>query len=106
LAGSIPLSCLFMLQYDLPMGVIDAYIVNVVMSVAFLSLLFVPKFPEHSEALAWTKFLGTGVISIMFQTKYPENYFLSVIYLVVAAFDILFIVLMYRKKKAMAVNGA
>jgi hypothetical protein len=102
LAGSIPLSCIFMLQYDLPMGVIDAYIVNVVMSVAFLSLLYVPDFPEHSIALAWAKFLGTGVISIMFQTRYPDNYFLSVIYIVVAAFDILFLVLMYRKRRAMA----
>jgi hypothetical protein len=99
LAGSIPLSCFFMLQYDLPMGVIDAYIVNVVMSVAFLSLLFVPDFPEHSIALAWSKFLGTGFISIMFQSKYPDNHFLTVVYLVVAAFDILFLVLMYQKRR-------
>ena len=90
LAGSIPLSCFFMVQYDLPMGVIDAYIVNVVMSVAFISLLFVPNFSEHSVALAWSKFLGTGIISIMFQTKYPDNHFLSVIYVVVATFDIYF----------------
>nr|WP_294903194.1 hypothetical protein [uncultured Lacibacter sp.] len=99
LAGSIPLSCFFMVQYDLPMGVIDAYIVNVVMSVAFISLLFVPNFPEHSVALAWSKFLGTGIISIMFQTKYPDNHFLSVIYVVVATFDILFLVLMYQKRR-------
>lgn len=99
LAGSIPLSCFFMVQYDLPMGVIDAYIVNVVMSVAFLSLLFVPDFPEHSIALAWSKFLGTGLISIMFQSKYPDNHFLTVVYLVVAAFDILFLVLMYQQRR-------
>lgn len=99
LAGSIPLSSLFMVQYDLPMGVLDAYIVNIVMSVAFLSLLYVPNFPEHSMLLAWSKFLGTGIISVMFSTKYPENHFLWVIYFVVAAFDIAFIVLMYRKRK-------
>lgn len=99
LCGSIPLSCLFMVQYDLPMGVIDAYIVNIVMSVAFLSLLFVPNFQEHSLLLAWSKFLGTGIISVMFSTKYPENNFLWFIYFVVAAFDIIFIILMYRKLK-------
>ena len=98
LAGSIPLSCFFMVQYDLPMGVIDAYIVNVVMSVSFLSLLFVPNFPEHSVLLSWSKFIGTGIISIMFQSKYPDNHFLSVIYVVVAVFDITFIVLMHRKR--------
>ncbi len=101
LAGSIPLSVLFMLQYDLPMGVLDAYIVNVVMSVAFLSLLFVPNFPEHSKLLAWSKFLGTGIISVMFSMKYPDNYFLWVIYFVVAFFDITFIVLMNKKAKAL-----
>lgn len=99
LAGSIPLSCFFMVQYDLPMGVIDAYIVNIVMSVAFISLLFVPNFPEHSVALAWSKFLGTGIISVMFQSKYPDNHFLSVIYVVVATFDVLFLVLMYQKRR-------
>lgn len=99
LAGSIPLSCYFMVQYDLPMGVNDAYIVNVVMSVSFLSLLFVPNFPEHSVVLAWAKFLGTGLISIMFQSKYPDNHFLSVIYFVVAIFDILFIAEMYKKRR-------
>lgn len=99
IAGSIPLSVLFMLQYDLPMGVLDAYIVNVVMSVAFLSLLFVPNFPEHSKLLAWSKFLGTGIISVMFSIKYPDNHFLWVIYFVVAFFDITFIVLMNRKAK-------
>ncbi|MBK7108176.1 MAG: hypothetical protein IPH61_03210 [Bacteroidetes bacterium] len=102
LMASIPLSSFFMVQYDLPMGVIDAYIVNVVMSVSFLSLLFVPNFPEHSVVLAWAKFLGTGCISIMFQSKYPENHFLTVAYFTVAAFDILFIILMYKKRKRMA----
>lgn len=99
LAGSIPLSSFFMVQYDLPMGVLDAYIVNIVMSVAFLSLLFVPNFPEHSQLLAWSKFLGTGIISVMFSMKYPENQFLWVIYFVVATFDIAFIILMYQKRK-------
>jgi hypothetical protein len=98
LPASILLSSFFMVQYDLPMGVIDAYIVNLVMSVSFLSLLFVPNFPEHSLALSWSKFLGTAFISIMFQWKYPHNHFLSVIYVVVAIFDIAFIVLMYRKR--------
>lgn len=102
LLGSIPLSSLFMVQYDLPMGVLDAYIVNIVMSVAFLSLLYVPNFPEHSELLAWSKFLGTGIISVMFSMKYPENHFLWVIYFVVAAFDIAFIILMYQKRKQLS----
>ncbi len=99
LIGSMLLSPLFMVQYDLPMGVLDAYIVNIVMSVAFISLLYVPDFPEHSELLAWSKFLGTGLISVMFSMKYPDNYFLWVIYFVVAAFDIAFILLMYKKRK-------
>jgi hypothetical protein len=104
LACSIPLSVLFMIQYDLPMGVLDAYIVNVVMSVAFISLLYVPDFQEHSALLAWSKFLGTGIISVMFSTKYPDNYFLWAIYFVVAIFDIGFIILMYKNRNLIKSN--
>lgn len=99
LLGSIPLQSFFMVQYDLPMAPIDAFTVNIVMSVAFISLLYVPGFPEHSLLLAWAKFLGTGIISVMFQMKYPDNHFLTVIYFICASFDILFIVLMYKKRK-------
>ncbi|MBU3680180.1 MAG: hypothetical protein FGM32_11360 [Candidatus Kapabacteria bacterium] len=96
---SITLSSSFMVRYDLPMGVIDNYIVNVVMSVAFIGLLLSEGPHEYSMLLGWTKFLGTGVISVMFQTKYSDNLFLSTLYVTVAFFDILYLILLQRMMK-------
>ncbi|MBU3679035.1 MAG: hypothetical protein FGM32_05450 [Candidatus Kapabacteria bacterium] len=96
---SITLSSSFMVRYDLPMGVIDNYIVNVVMSVAFIGLLLSKGPHESSMLLGWTKFLGTGVISVMFQTKYSDNLFLTTLYVTVAFFDILYLILLQRMRK-------
>ena len=91
--------CTYMIQYDLPMAPITGYIINLVMSVSFLYLLFIPGFNWYSRVTAWSKFLGTGIISVMFFTKYPSNNFLTVMYFSVAAFDILYIILLYKKLK-------
>jgi hypothetical protein len=89
----------YMVQYDLPMAPITGYIINLVMSVSFLYLLFIPGFNGYSRVTAWSKFLGTGIISIMFFTKYPSNNFLTVMYFSVACFDILYIILLNKKLK-------
>lgn len=88
----------FMVQYDLPMAPLTAYIINFIMSVSFLYLLFAPEIKWNSQVTAWSKFLGTGLISIMFFSKYPSNNFLTVMYLATAAFDVLYIVLLYKKR--------
>jgi hypothetical protein len=89
----------FMVQYDLPMAPIAGYIINLIMSIAFLYLLFVPGFTGYSRVAKWSKFLGTGIISIMFFTKYPSNNFLTIMYIAVACFDVLYIILMEKKLK-------
>lgn len=94
---SIALSSFFMVRYDLPMGVIDAYIVNIVMSVTFIGLLLSRGPSDGDRLLGWTKFLGTGIISVMFQTKYPDNHFLTAIYITVAFFDVLYLWLLSRR---------
>lgn len=96
LVCSIALSSSFMVRYDLPMGVLDAYIVNVVMSVTFIGLLLSKGPGKHDALLGWTKFLGTGIISVMFLTKYPDNTFLTALYLTVAFFDVLYLFLVKR----------
>jgi hypothetical protein len=87
----------YMIQYDLPMAPITGYIINLIMSISFLYLLFIPDFKWYSRVTAWSKFLGTGIISVMFFTKYPTNNFLTIMYVAVAAFDILYIMLVYKK---------
>jgi len=91
--------CTYMIQYDLPMAPITGYIINLVMSISFLYLLFIPDFTWYSRVTAWSKFLGTGIISVMFFTKYPSNNFLTVMYFAVAIFDVTYIVLLNQKLK-------
>jgi len=95
----------YMVQYDLPMAPITGYIINLVMSVSFLYLIIIPGYEGDSYVTGWSKFLGTGIISVMFYTKYPKNHFLIAMYIAVALFDVLYLVLLH-KKRAMAPNIA
>jgi hypothetical protein len=89
----------YMVQYDIPMAPISGDIINLYMSLAFLYLLTVPGY-VNSLVTAWSKFLGTGIINLMFALKYPTNYFLISIGIACAIFDILYIYLIYKKTPA------
>lgn len=89
----------FMVQYDIPMAPISAEIINLYMSIAFLYMLTIPGYQGLSMITAWSKFLGTGIVSLMFALKYPQNYFLISIGIACAVFDIIYIILLHRKKR-------
>ncbi|MCB0700607.1 MAG: hypothetical protein KDC11_12185 [Chitinophagaceae bacterium] len=89
----------YMTTRDIAMAPYDAYIINFVMSVCFLYMVFIPGYEGNSMVTAWFKFLGTGWTSVMFQMRYPDAHFLSVMYVAVAIFDILYIYLLYQKKR-------
>lgn len=88
----------FMTQYDLPMAPLSGYIINLVMSVSFLYLLIIPGYEGNSYITGWSKFLGTGIISVMFYTKYPDNYFLVSMYFAVAFFDVMYLILLHKSR--------
>lgn len=89
----------FIVQYDLPMAPLDSYIINLVMSVCFLYLVFLPGYENDSIITSWGKMLGTGIISIMFFTKYPDNNFLTSLYIACFVFDLWYLILLYQIKK-------
>lgn len=97
LVGAFVLQGLFMQEYDLPMSPISAYLINLVMSVCYIGLLFIPNFKGNLKIIGWTKGLGTGLISAMFYLKYPDNYFLLSLYILCAFFDVVYIYLLYNK---------
>ena len=88
----------FITTYDLPMAPLSGYIISLEMSMCYLYLLFIPGFEGNGKLSAWSKFIGNAVISIMFQTKYPDNYFLTSLYLSTAFFDICYIYLLTKSK--------
>ncbi|MGB7860170.1 MAG: hypothetical protein WBM90_06705 [Acidimicrobiia bacterium] len=99
MAAWIPLVFLvqysFILEYDLPMAPLNSFMINLVMSVAFIYLVFIPRKSTSSKLIGWCKFLGTGIIGVMFYTKYPENNALTSLYVAVAVVDIYYLYLLY-----------
>lgn len=89
----------FILQFDIPMAPIDSYLINLIMSVCFVYLAFVPKELPGSKIVAWCKFLGTGIISVMFFIKYPSKHLLTACYIGCALFDILYIYILHNGDK-------
>ena len=93
----------FMQQYDIPMAPISGDIINLYMSVAFLYLLTIPGYEGNSLITGWSKFLGTGIINLMFALKY-HNIFLITIGIACAIFDILYIYFLYRKQNGLEIE--
>lgn len=93
----------FMRQYDIPMAPISGDIINLYMSAAFLYLLTIPGYEGNSLVTGWCKFLGTGIINLMFALKYPDNYFLISIGIACAIFDVIYIVLLHRHKNGLGI---
>jgi hypothetical protein len=89
----------FITSYDIPMAPFDAYLINFTMSVCFIYLVFIPGYEGNSLLTAWTKFFGTAWTSVMFQMRYPDNHFLTSLYIATAIFDVFYIYLLYQKRK-------
>jgi len=88
--------CTFIVKYDLPMAPLDSYVINLVMSICFIYMFFIPGYEGNRKLTGWAKFLGTGIISVMFQSKYPDNYFLTSLYIFCALFDVYYLYLLYK----------
>lgn len=89
--------------WEYPMSPVSAYTINLVMSVCYIGLLFIPNFKGNLKIVGWTKGLGTGLISVMFYLHYsdlsaPKNAYLFVLYILCAFFDAVYIYLLYKPK--------
>jgi len=96
----------FILTYDLPMAPLNSFMINLVMSVAFIYLFFVPSKEGSSKVIGWCKFLGTGIIGVMFYTKYPDNNALTSLYVAVALVDAFYIYLLHRVNPGLKPSNA
>jgi hypothetical protein len=87
-------------------GVEDAYMINLVMSVLFVSLYFGrSSLKGLSVAAAWAKMLGTGVLSLgsCFMIKnWLESSFMVYLYVTIFIFDLTYLVLLYRPQAVAA----
>lgn len=87
----LPLNYFFVKQgFDTNIGANSGYILNVMISMLY-PLLYFRNDPKHfSKAVAWSRFLGTGCITISMFLIYPSNYFVQILGLTCFILDLCF----------------
>jgi hypothetical protein len=80
-----------------PDGGAAAYLINLIMSILFLFLAFMRRdLHGISFCAAWTKMLGTGLMSLRDLIWQKPPAFMVFLYLVTLAFDVAYLCLIYR----------
>lgn len=74
--------------YDLPLGSNSAYLDNILMSSLYLWFLASRIDVKNlSLTVAWSKGVGTGMVTVFVFLRYPDNTFVKTMALMVAALD-------------------
>jgi hypothetical protein len=88
--------------YDLPLGSNSAYVDNVVVSSLYLWFGLTRDHGELSIWVAWSKFVGTGLVSIFVFRQYPSNEFVHAMAIVVAVLDVTYLAVLYGRRLSSA----
>ena len=86
--------------YELVIGAISAYTVNVFISGCYISLILrIDSLKGFSLAVAWLKMIGTGLNTIFMIIHFPTNSYLHFMGILVFILDIIYIYLFVKKRK-------
>jgi hypothetical protein len=83
--------------YDLPLGSNSAYLDNVVVSSLYLWFGLTRHPDTLSLPVAWSKFVGTGMVSVFVFLRYGGNDFVRSMAVLVAVLDVSYLVLLYAR---------
>jgi len=84
--------------YDTMIGANSGYIINVILSMQCVFLLFQTKDTSRfSMLLAWSRMLGTGLISVSMFIFYPENQFIQMLGISCFLLDSSFIYILWKR---------
>ena len=93
--------------YDLPLGSNSAYVDNILVSGLYLWFGLSRPVPSLSFTVSWSKFLGTGMVSVFVFLEYPHNSFIHTLAILTAVLDLsYFVVLVVRRRRGAVVAGA
>jgi hypothetical protein len=100
LASAFVLLYFFIRQHDDAIGALSAYIINALTSAIYITMILRSTSPEdYSPLVAWTKMLGTGMVSVFVLMHWPGDHIL----LALAAFsfvaDIVYIIILRSRIK-------
>lgn len=86
---------------DLPLGSVSAYLVNLAVSGVYLwSALTLADTRHLSWTVAWSKFIGTAMVTVFVFLRYPDDQFTIALAVVVGIIDVVYIgVLVARRRE-------
>ncbi|MBL0324061.1 MAG: hypothetical protein IPP61_02595 [Cytophagaceae bacterium] len=84
--------------YDTLNGANSGYIINVILSLQCLFMLFqVKETEDFSMLLAWSKMLGTGLISVSLFYFFPANQFVQLLGISCFIIDSTYIYVLWKR---------
>jgi hypothetical protein len=98
----VPLNYFFVKQgFDTSIGANSGYILNLMISMIY-PLLYLRSDPIYfSPIIAWSKFLGTGCITVSMFLIYPTNYFVQILGVTCFILDLTFSLVVTNKNKTL-----
>lgn len=84
--------------YDLPLGSNSAYLDNMVVSGLYLWFGLTRGHDRLSIPVAWSKFVGTGMVTVFVFLRYGHNDFVRSIAVLVGVLDVSYLVLLYARR--------
>lgn len=85
---------------DLPLGSTSAYLVNLLESGIYLwAGLSVIDPRSMSLVVAWSKGLGTGMVTVFVFLRYPDHSFVKTLAVLVAIIDVAYLALLYARRR-------
>jgi hypothetical protein len=85
--------------YDTSIGANSGYILNIIISVLYPVVMIKTGAQYFSKLVAWTKMIGTGLITVSLFFFYPKNHFVQTLGIIVLALDSYYIYLLYLFQK-------
>ena len=90
-------------------GMSNAYLINLVMSMLFIAMFFGRNGSSgQSMGTAWTKMLGTGILSVgscFTITNWLQSSFLVYLFVTIFILDVIYLVLLYADKRLHATQA-
>jgi len=93
-------------HYDTGYGANSGYILNVMMSALYIELILRHDPQDFSAVVAWSKGVGTALLSVFNFMVKPDMPFLLTLCVVTLLLDITYVVLFYVRRRAAGVAGA
>ena len=86
-------------NYDLPLGSNSAYLDNIMVSGLYLWFGLSRHPDDMSLTVAWSKMLGTGLVSVFVFWEYPDNGFIHTLAIITAVLDLAYFALLLRRRR-------